>query len=216
LEVIPCCVDRARFAAHDDRDAIRENFGLAGRLVFIYVGALGGYYLTRENAEMMAAARAQDRRVYALVLTQSSPEGMIVELQRLGFSSDDYRVITVAPDDVPRYLRAADVALSLVRPSYARRSMSPTKFAEYLGAGLPVIATAGIGDLDQHIEESGTGVLLQRLDVEAYAAAFRAIEELRRDPDLAERCRREARARYDLHDVGGTRYLRLYAAVLGA
>jgi glycosyltransferase involved in cell wall biosynthesis len=216
LEVIPCCVDPARFAAvENDRDAIRKALGLSGRIVCIYVGALGGYYLTRENAEMMAAARHQDSRVFAMVVTQSSPAEMIVELQRLGFSSDDCRVVTVSPDDVPKYLRAADIALSLIRPSYARRSMSPTKFAEYLAAGLPVIATAGIGDLDQHIEESRTGVLLQRLDGEAYAAAFRAVEELRRDPDLADRCRREARARYDLHDVGGTRYLKLYAAVLG-
>ena len=122
----------------------------------------------------------------------------------------------VAPEDVPTYLRAADVALSLILPSFARRSMSPTKFAEYLAAGLPVIVSAGIGDLDAHIEEARVGVLLRSFDREAYAEALRAVEELRRDPELAERCRREARARYDLHTVGGARYRRLYDEVLRA
>jgi len=218
LEVIPCCVDDERFAAAEaiDRTAIRTELGLDDRLVFIYVGALGGYYLVPEMAEFLAAARAQNPRVYALVVTQSSPVALIAELNRLGFTTDDYRVLKVPPEEVPKYLRASDVALSLIRPSFARRSMSPTKFAEYLAAGLPVIASAGIGDLDAHIEEARVGVLVQRFNRDAYTAAFQAIEELRRDPELAARCRAEARARYDLHTVGGERYRRLYDSVLRA
>jgi len=215
VEVIPCCVDPQRFEGFD-RDAIREELGLGGRLVFVYVGALGGYYLTTEMADLFAAAREHTPQVYALVLTQSSPVEMIAELDKRGFSRDDYRVMQVAPDDVPRYLSAADVAVALIRPSYARRSASLTKFAEYLAAGLPVILTSGIGDLDTHINEGRVGVLLHALDRAAYAEAFREIEALRHDPELAERCRSEARARYDLHTVGGERYRRLYDAVLRA
>ena len=216
VEVIPCCVDRERFAAaaRSDRDSVREELGVAGRTVFISVGVLGGYYLVRETAELLAAAREQDARVYALVLTQTPPAAIVEELIRLGFSNDDYRVLQVAPEEVPYYLRAADITLSLIRPSYARRSMSPTKVAEYLSAGLPIIATAGIGDLDTHIEQAHVGVLLQSLDRAAYAGAFRGIQELQRDPGLADRCRHEARVRYDLHTVGGERYRRLYDAVL--
>jgi hypothetical protein len=44
---------------------------------------------------------------------------------------------------------------------------------------------------------------------------LRAVEELRSDPDQAKRCQEEARARYDLHTIGGERYRRLYDAVLG-
>jgi glycosyltransferase involved in cell wall biosynthesis len=218
LEIIPCCVDEERFAAAEraDRTSIRSELGIDDRLVFIYIGALGGYYLVPEMAEFLAAARERNPRVYALVLTQSSPEGLTSELNRLGVSTDDYRMLNVQPGDVPTYLRAADVALSLIRPSFARRSMSPTKFAEYLAAGLPVIASAGIGDLDTHIKEARVGVLVQRFDRDAYAAAYDAIAALRRDPELAARCRGEARTRYDLHTVGGRGYRRLYEAVLRA
>jgi glycosyltransferase involved in cell wall biosynthesis len=216
VEVIPCCADPKRFAAarSRDRDEIRQELGLGGRLVFVYVGALGGFYLTRETAELLAAARAQDARSFALVLTQGSPLPMTAELNRVGFGKDDYRVLHVPPDDVPTYLRAADVALALIRPSFVRQSMSPTKFAEYLASGLPVIASHGIGDLDAHIEEAHIGVLLKTLDHAAYVDALRAVDELRRDPELAERCRAEARTRYDLHTIGGERYRRLYNAVL--
>jgi glycosyltransferase involved in cell wall biosynthesis len=210
VELIPCCVDPGRFTRAD-----RADLGLHDRVVYAYVGSLGGYYLLPETAELLATAREIDPRTYALILTQGATAPMAEELERRGFSPDDYRVIQVPPEDVPRYLRAADVGLALIRPSFARRSMSPTKFAEYLAAGLPVIATAAIGDLDAHITEGRVGTLLRRHDRTAYVDALRAVEELRRDESLAERCRALVRERYSLEGVGGERYRRLYAGVRG-
>ncbi len=216
VEVIPCCVDRERFAerACGERDAIRSQLGVSNRFVFIYAGSLGGAYLIRETAAFLAAARQADPRVYALVLTRGTPAAMVEELETAGFPPNDYFVIQAAPDQVPRYLSAADAALALARPSFARRSMSPAKFAEYLAAGLPVVTTAGVGDLDAHIAGSRVGVRLRRFDRETCLAAFRAVEELRRDPGLPERCRDLARTTYDLRTVGGARYRRLYEAVM--
>ena len=218
VEIIPCCVGEERFAAalRTSRETIREELGLSGRTVFVYAGALGGYYLTCETADLLIAARRRDALVYALVLTHRPSPEMTAALEQGGFTRDDFRIVQVAPEEIPRYLRAADVALALIRPSYARRSASLTKMAEYLASGLPVIATAGVGDLDAHITECRGGVLLHSLDDAAYEEALDAIEELRRDPDLASRCQAEVRLRYDLHDVGGKRYLRLYDAVLRA
>lgn len=215
VEVIPCCVSAERIAPRSDRDAVREELGVSDRIVFVYVGALGGYYLTRETAELLAVARERDARVYALVLTQSAQAPMVAQLERFGFTEPDYRVMRAEAQDVPRLLGAADVSLSLIRTSYARIPSSPTKFAEYLAAGLPVISTADIGDLDAHIEEGGVGVVLRTLDRESYVEALHSIEELRRDPELAERCRQVARSRYDLESIGGERYRRIYQSVVG-
>lgn len=213
VEVIPCCVSPERIAPRSDRDAMRQQLGISDRVVYVYTGALGGYYLLRETAELLAVAREHDARAYALVLTHGPAAPIVAELERHGFTAHDYRVTRIEPADVPMYLGAADVALSIIRPSYARIASSPTKFAEYLAAGLPVISTAGIGDLDGHIEEGRAGVLLRGLDREAYLDAVRAVEILRGDPGLGERCRQEARVRYDLETVGGARYRRLYEAL---
>lgn len=209
MEVIPCCVDVDRF-----RTADRADLGVRDRVVYVYTGALGGYYLVEEMADFLAETRAIEPRTFALVLTQSAPQRIVDALEHVGFTPDDYRVLAVPPQDVPRYLRASDVALSLIRPSFARRASSPTKFAEYLAAGLPVISTAPIGDMDAQIEQHRVGVLLRSLDRPSYAQATRAMTELRRDPQLADRCRTLAREEYDLHAVGGVRYRQLYDAVL--
>jgi glycosyltransferase involved in cell wall biosynthesis len=210
VAVIPCCVTAERITPRNDRDTVRRDLGVSDRVVYVYIGALSGYYLLRETAEFLAVARENDARAYALVLTHGPAAPIVAELERHGLTANDYRVMRAEPADVPMFLGAADVALSIIRPSYARIASSPTKFAEYLAAGLPVISTAGIGDLDGHIEEGRAGVLLRSLDRDTYLEALRAVETLRRDPTLAERCRLEARSRYDLETVGGARYRRLY------
>jgi glycosyltransferase involved in cell wall biosynthesis len=148
------------------------------------------------------------------VLTATESPTIAEELLQRGFAKGDFRVAKIDPGEIPRHLRAADIALLILLPSFARRSTSPAKLAEYFAAGLPVIVTAGIGDVDAHIAESRGGVLLRSFDDAAYNQALDAIEELRHDPCLAARCQAEARLRCDLGEVGGKRYLRLYEAIL--
>jgi glycosyltransferase involved in cell wall biosynthesis len=121
----------------------------------------------------------------------------------------------VPPDEVPRYLRASDVALSFIRACYSKLSSSPTKLAEYLASGLPVVCNAGVGDVDALIEGERVGVVLRELSDDAYRAALVEVESLRREEGFAERCRACAVRHFDLEKVGGRRYRRLYRRVLG-
>ena len=79
VEVIPCCVDLARFeaAAALPREQIRRELGVAGRRVLVYVGSLGRYYLTSEMAEFLAIAHRQDASTFSMILTQSSTLSLI-------------------------------------------------------------------------------------------------------------------------------------------
>jgi len=215
VEVIPCCVDAERFRAFDaaSRDGLRRELNLEGRRVIVYVGALGGWYLTDEMAELMAVAHHEDSSTFSMVLTQSPPDMIIRRLNSLGMDQSDYLVKKVPPGDVPLYLKAADFAVSLIKPCYSKMSSSPTKMAEYLASGLPVISNAGIGDLDALIREDEVGVILDGLNRESYRRALEGMRRLLLDQGIAERCRGSARNRFDLAGVGGVRYRRLYQRV---
>ena len=218
VEVIPCCVDTERFRAADavSREAARAELGIdAGRRVFVYVGGLGGWYLTDEMADLLARAHAEDDRTFTLVLTQSPPEMMAGPLRARGVRDEDFHVRRAAPADVPRYLKAADVAVSFIKPCYSKLSSSPTKLAEYLAAGLPVVCNAGVGDVDAVVEGERVGVIVRELSAEAYGAALAEVGALGREPGIADRCRDAARRRFDLAMVGGPRYRRLYRRLLG-
>ncbi|MBC7933662.1 MAG: glycosyltransferase [Rubrivivax sp.] len=216
VEVIPCCVDMERFRAVEtqSREGVREELGLAGRRVVVYVGALGGWYLTEEMADLLAVAHEEDATTFSLVLTQSAPEMIAAPLRERGVSGSDFLIRKVAPADIPRYLKAADIAISFIKPCYSKLSSSPTKLAEYLASGLAVICNAGVGDVDAVVEGERVGVIVSEMSHESYRAALGEAEALRRAPDTAARCRATAVRYFDLEKVGGERYRRLYQRVL--
>ncbi len=218
VEVIPCCVDLNLFRGPNAllRAEMRHNLGVADRRVVVYVGSLEGWYLTDEMADLLAVMHQQDPQVFSLILTQSPSTMITSRLQKRGIGEKDYKICKVSPAEVPGYLNAADVAVSFIKPCFSKLSSSPTKMAEYLAAGLPVICNAGIGDLDELIESDRVGVLLRDFNQESYLRALAELKELEREVTLPTRCRRSAIARFDLVGIGGARYRRLYERILAA
>ena len=216
IEVIPCCVDFARFetVAELSRESLRAELNLTGRRVIVYLGSFGGWYMTDEMTEFLAVARQQNPGTFAMILTQSLPQMVTERISSLGFEPNDFLVQQVAPGEVPRYLKAADIAISFIKPCYSKQSSSPTKIAEYLASGLPVVCNAGVGDLDKLIKENDAGALLSEFTPESYLDALAGVELMRKDPALAERLRGVARREFDLVNVGRTRYRRLYDRML--
>jgi glycosyltransferase involved in cell wall biosynthesis len=212
--VIPCCADLSRLASDPEGERrVRDELSLGARPLLAYVGKLTEPYMDREMAGLFAAARAARPELAFLVLTQAPPETMAAELDRAGVAPEDYRITRAPAGDLGAYLGAAEQAISFCRPSFARIASSPTKIGEYLAAGLPVISTAGIGDIDATLAERRVGVLAERLDADALAEHAEEIRELAAEPDCAERCRSAARELFSLEEVGIPRYDGLYRDV---
>ncbi len=218
LEVIPCCVDLQRFrtAALPSKQVMRQELGLTGRRVLVYVGSLGGWYLTDDMAALLAVAHRQDGLTFSMILTQS-PARLITEpLRKFGVAPRDYLVRQVAPNEIPRYLHAADLALSFIKPCDSKMASSPTKIAEYLASGLPVLTNTGVGDLDAILTTHGAGVLVRDFGQAAYRQALLAAQKLLQEAGVQDRCRALAQRHFDLETVGGLRYRRLYTVLCGA
>lgn len=216
VEVVPCCVDFSGFDKMPDetRAEIRSKLNLEDRYVIIYVGSFGGWYMTDEMIDFFAAARKHNPRAFALILTQREREKVAELLKAKGFTDDDFLVASVAPGEIPAYLSGADVALSFIEACYSKQASSPTKIAEYLAGGLPVILNGGVGDLDELIETDKVGIVIKDFSEESYLQSLKEVDDLRQDETLPERCRQSAKNRFDLADVGGKRYRTLYEKLL--
>lgn len=209
VEVIPCCVDMERFsiATPEMRERMRAELGLGERFVLAYVGAFGGWYLTDEMMSLYGAAKELRSDCFALVLTQSDPEMVKERLAEKGFGTADMLVKKVPAAEIPRYLCTADAALSFIKPSYSKKSSSPTKNAEYLACGVPIIANAGVGDVDELIAGEDIGVLLREFTSEAFNTAIE--KALNLSPEK-ERLKKAAEKRFHLEKVGGSSYNKIY------
>lgn len=209
IQVIPCCVDLSRYVVSSGQNA-RVNLGLPDARVMVYVGSLGGWYLTDEMARLFRIGRQIDQRLRFLVLTQD-PSRAERALSREGLSPDTYSAKTVSSREVPTHLAACDFGVAFIRPSPSKESSSPTKIGEYLASGLPILANRGIGDLDSLIEGRRLGVLVDDLQDASLADAVRKmLALLDQDPGLPHRCRQAAADEFDLVTVGIQRYLEVY------
>ena len=193
--VIPTCADVSVFRPRTQGQ--KPEFGL------VYSGSLGTWYMADE---MVAFARSAAGTVPGptLFLTPE-PE----EVGRLGVTADWAQALTVEPGAVAEWLRRASALFFFIRPIPSKRASCPTKFAEGLASGLPVVCNRGIGDLDGIVEQEGVGVLVDDFSAAAYLAAGRRLGRLLEDPSLSGRCRRLAETRYSV-DLGVDAYRQLY------
>lgn len=216
IEVIPCCVDLKRFEQVNkvSRETIRCELNVQNRFVIAYVGSLGTWYLADEMIDFLATARMEDSSVFTLILTQSDANLFRKRLLEKGFGKNDFYIAKVSPTELPRFLNASDVTLSFIKPCYSKLSSSPTKIAEYLACGLPIITNNGIGDVDDFIIADNVGVVIDDFSRHSYFEGFNKIKELMNNKDLTEHCRKSAENRFDLVKVGGAKYRNLYHRLL--
>ena len=134
-----------------------------------------------------------------------------------GVSKEDFQIISALPADVPSYLSAADAGLAFIKNCFSKQASSPTKYAEYLGCGLPLVINAGIGDSDALIDDEKVGVLVRRFDQEEYTRAAAAIGVMTNDVEQTRARTREVAERLlDVRRVGRERYVALYEQVLAS
>ncbi len=110
---------------------------------------------------------------------------------------------------MPEWLRRTSALFFFIRPIPSKRASCPTKLAEGLATGLPVVCNRGIGDLDDIVEREGVGVFVDDFSEAAYSVAVRRLARLLEDPGLSARCRHLAETRYSV-ELGVDAYRQLY------
>ncbi len=214
-EVIPCCADLESFKfSQEDRARRRTELGLADRFVVVYSGSIDGWYLTEQMADFFAFILKCRSDAHALWLTPSKHERIRSLMQQRNLPEASYTVMAVAPREVSSYLSTSDAGLAFIKPCFSKLASSPTKYAEYLACGLPLIINRGIGDADLLVTEKKVGALVSDFNEGEYANAASAIESLERDRENTRRLtRRVAEQFFDVRTVGVDRYSRLYEKV---
>jgi glycosyltransferase involved in cell wall biosynthesis len=216
-EVIPCCVDLARFRfREEDRARRRAELGLEDQFTIVYSGSLDGWYLTDTMADFFASVVRRNPKAHMLWLTTGSHDRVRELMRGRNISKENFSVLSVAAADVPSYLAAADAGLSFIKRCVSKVASSPTKNGEYLACGLPVIINEGIGDSDALVDQWQAGVLIEEFNETEFEAAAREIEAMVVAPEARVKARRVAEQLFHLETVGGARYAALYERVLNS
>lgn len=159
--VIPCTLTSVAehpLPAESERAALRQKHGITPEeVLLVYSGSSAGWQSFSKLYDwLVQMLRAQPNVKVMLMTPLDSLEG--TPLQE--FSS---RVLLkwVAPQEVNAYLAMGNYGLLLRETSDTNRVASPTKFAEYLAAGLRVLVSPELGDFSDFVIKEQCGVVVQ-------------------------------------------------------
>jgi len=165
IEIIPCCVDLQKFNYTEINYNITQNVKIELNIpieavVYTYLGSIGTWYLFDEMLIFFNAIYKQNNKSVFLFISNDSPNIINEAIIRNNCNKNAIVITSKSSDLVPKYLSVSDWGLFFIKPVFSKQASSPTKLAEFLAMGIPVITNKGVGDVDEFIESTNAGVLV--------------------------------------------------------
>lgn len=171
IHMIPNFSDLERFSPGRKDASVSKRYGLAGKFVVGYTGAIGPSNAVHEQvpeAARILKERGRDDIVFVIAGDGKS----LPDLERLTSGLDNVKLLGRIPKtDVPALTRTADVLLTLFGDRPILATNSPNKFFDALASGRPVIVNQP-GWTRELVEDNGAGVYVPVGDGTALADAI--------------------------------------------
>ncbi len=159
--VIPCTLSsnsRNTFYSAEELQEIRAEQGYdPNDIVLVYSGSVAGWQSMEAVDRFLLEQLQQNDRVKMLFLAQVALES----LQAYQQFPDRVKKAWLAPEQVHGMLSACDYGILLRNNTVTNQVASPTKFAEYLHAGLSVLISPHIGDYSEFVKNNACGVIIE-------------------------------------------------------
>jgi glycosyltransferase involved in cell wall biosynthesis len=164
--VIPCCVDTQFFSAKnivsEQLSSLKRKLGFSDDdFILSYLGSTGTWYMTDEMLLFFKKMLLRYSNARFLFISGDQPD-FIHSRARLHGIAEDRIIIDRAPRNlVPLYLSLSTASIFFIRPVFSKKASSPTKQAEIMSMGIPLICNAGVGDTDMLFSDEQAGLVLK-------------------------------------------------------
>jgi glycosyltransferase involved in cell wall biosynthesis len=204
--VIPTCADLDRFAPVASEYSGHRVHGCIGSV-------LSGWFRLDWLAEWIDLAADLDSDVIFDIITRDDADQVRAALDSKRRLGERLRISARLPDDMPNAVREHDLSVMFFTEGLSKVGSCPTRMAEMLGCGRPIVTNAGVGDVARIIKKYRIGVLVEGPERRQMSRAMSELEELLADSELGARCRTAAEEVFSLQ-AGTAAYRRLYGEVL--
>jgi hypothetical protein len=158
--VVPCTLNNyieSRPIIQKETDRLRERLGFAPNdIVLVYAGSTAGWQSFAYIRQLLTEKMRQNLALKILFLSYTNAANL--EFQRQ--FPTQVAIKWVEPHDVHKYLVICDYGILLRENSITNSVAAPTKFAEYLMAGLSVIISPQLGDYSDFVLQHQCGHLI--------------------------------------------------------
>jgi len=136
----------------------RKILGLKNEFIILYTGRLDPTWHMKDFLfEFFGSVTSQIENTFVICLT---PDIITAEDLRNKYQINKNKIFIKqeANNKINNYLNAADVAVIFRKKIPTNYYASPTKLAEYLVSGIPIIVSEGIGDYSEFISTHNCGM----------------------------------------------------------
>lgn len=207
LLVIPTCADLQRFQFTTTPPTSPLVIGCMGTL-------LSGWFLVDWLRSFIEAVARADKTARFQLISRDPQHELLNALSLDPSLADRLDVSSARPEEMPAIVQLHTASVMFYDgSSISELGRSPTRMAEVLGCGRPIIANSGVGDVEHVVKHHRVGVLAAGPSGSAMDHCVSELFDLLKDPLLADRCRKTAEHLFSL-DTGTASYHRLYCDIL--
>ena len=206
IAVIPTCADLQRFQPAAPAPAAPLVIGCIGTV-------LSGWFLIAWLRAFFEAIARVDPTARFELISRDAPGAILAALQPSSAWGDRLFIQSAAPAEMPAIVLRHTASVMFFTGGLSKLGSSPTRMAEVLGCGRPVVANPGVGDVEQVVRQNRVGVLARGSSAAEMDACVVELLALLQDPDLAKRCRDTAETLFSL-ESGTAAYRQLYDEIL--
>lgn len=207
IVVIPTCADLQRFQPAEPAPAAPLVIGCIGTV-------LSGWFLIDWLRGFFEAVARADPTARFELISRDPPEAILSALQPSPTWADRLLIQSASPAEMPAIVQRHTASVMFFTGGLSKLGSSPTRMAEVLGCGRPVVCNPGVGDVEQVVRQHSVGVLATGASTAEMDACVVELLALLKDHDLASRCRCTAEALFSLKS-GTAAYRQLYDQILG-
>ena len=184
IKHIPCCADLNHFNKKNinknTQEELKKQLNIKdNQFIISYLGSIGTWYMINEMLQLFKVIKSLRPNSLFLFITPHSEAEINAITKKNGVNINDIRCVFGERKNLPSLLSLSDVSLFFILPTFSKKASSPTKHAELMGLGIPVICNSNVGDLDEIINKTKTGYIISNLNNKEYINCSKALNEVK-------------------------------------
>ncbi|HEX2825360.1 MAG TPA: glycosyltransferase family 4 protein [Burkholderiales bacterium] len=205
VAVVPNGADLELYKPGARPETLASRLGVEGKFVAAYIGTVGMAHGLSSILEAAERLLDRDDIRFVVVGTGAEKDDLVREAARRGLTNVIFTG-SVPKQEVPEYLKLADVALVLLRNLPLFEQVIPSKMFEAMAVGRAIILGVR-GESREILERAGAGRAIPPADTDALVQAIRELAAQREQREaMAQAGRRFVCTEYD-RDVLARRML---------
>ncbi len=149
-----------------------------GEKIISYLGSLGTWYMADEMMIFFKLLAGKKPEFRFLFITPDEPELIYKLADKHAVKKEKIIIIKAPRNKIPDLLSLSQISLFFIKPVFSKKGSSPTKQAEILSMGIPILCNDGIGDTTEIIKNNNAGYVIDEFTETKFLEAINKMDEL--------------------------------------